>query len=116
EDGLELRERLEGRIGAQVRVARDAQVRGHEVVEEATIPRGRQVLVRGEGQSVLLLAADAPLRRRDRLVLAHREAGAGLPVAGQRGREVSGTQARDGFEALGHGLRTVELEEGGAQL
>ena len=68
-------------VGPQVRVAGDAEVGRDEVVEEAALVGGREVLVAGAGQLVLGLAGDAPLGGGERHVLAHRQPGARLDVA-----------------------------------
>ena len=81
EDRLELAQLLERRVGPQVLVALEAK-EGHDlIVEPAGVVGGGQVVVAADGELVLLLAADAPLRGHDRGVLTHREPGAGLGVA-----------------------------------
>ncbi len=52
------------RVRAQVLVAGQPEVGRDQVVEEAAVVGGGQVLVRADGQLVLLLAADLPLLRR----------------------------------------------------
>src|SRR3954466_6402941 len=95
EDGVELRELLGRRVGAQVLVALEATVRRDEVVEEAGVVRLRGVLVRVCGDLVLLLARDAPLPRGDRGVLAHREPGSRLGVARDLGLDLPRAQAAE---------------------
>ncbi len=75
--------------GAQVLVALEAAERRDQVVEEARVVRRREVLVRGGGQLVLLLAADLPLERGQRGVLAHRQPGARLAVLRDRQPDVA---------------------------
>ena len=79
--GLSVDELLQRRVRPQVVVAGEAQERRHQVVEEAAVVGGGHVLVRADGELVLLLAADLPLLGGDRGVVAHRQAGARLGVA-----------------------------------
>ena len=90
EDRLQLRQLLQAGVGAQVLVAVEPDVGGHQVVEEAAVVGGGEVLVALDRELVLLLAADLPFGRHDRAVLAHREAGARLLVAGDRRDDVAG--------------------------
>ena len=60
EDRLQLRQLLEAGVRAQVLVALEAQVGGDQVVEEAALVGGGEVLVAGHGQLVLLGPGDLP--------------------------------------------------------
>ena len=98
--------------GAQVVVLVEAAERCHQVVLEPGVVRRGEVLVGGGGELVLLLAADLPLDRGQRGVLAHREAGAGLAVlrdgqadvaradGGQRGEPAAGVAGGVDLEQL----------------
>ena len=92
EDRFQLGELLRAGVGTQVAVAVEAEVGGEEVLEEAAVIGGGEVAVRGDGQLVLGLSVDPPFGRHDRAVLAHREAGPRLLVAGDAG----GRCGRDG--------------------
>ena len=116
EDGLELAEALDGRVRTQVAVALEAEVRAHQVVHEAAVVRGREVLVARRGELVLLLALEAPLLRHERGVLAHREAGARLGVAGEVGDDLRRADLRERLDAVGRRAGGVRLEEDLAQV
>ena len=99
EDRLELGELLHRGVGAQVLVALEAAERRDQVVEEARVVRRGEVLVRGDGELVLLLAADLPLQRGQGGVLAHRQPGARLAVLrDRRGRCRPGGSAPSAVE------------------
>ncbi len=61
EGRLERSELLERGIGTQEAIALQTPERHHQVVEETRLVRGAQLLMAGEGQFVLLDAADLPL-------------------------------------------------------
>ena len=111
EHRLELRELVGARVRAQVLVALEAEIRRHEIVEEAALVGGGQRLVRGDRQLVLILARDAHALGRDRLVLAHRHAGARLGVARDVGHEVVRTQMAEQLHAARRSLPPVGLEQ-----
>ena len=111
ENGLEGGQFLRARVGAQVGVAGQSAVGGQEVIEEACVVGGGQVPVAVEGQFVLGLAGDLPLRRGQRLVLAHRQAGARLPRVRGVGRQVLGTEPAEDLQLPGHRLGAVEVKE-----
>src|SRR5690606_11947533 len=81
EHGLQPRELLEARVGANVVVALDALIRNHEIGVEAVAVSAVRVPMARERELVLLLARDLPLLRRDLRALAHREPGARLDDA-----------------------------------
>ncbi len=116
EDGLELAQALGGRVGPQVAVALEAQIRGHEVIHEAAVVSGRQVLVARRGKLVLLLALEAPLLRHERGVLAHRKAGARLGVAREVGDDLARADLRERLDAVGRRTGGVRLEQDLAQV
>ena len=68
------------------------------------------------GQLVLRLAGDAPLQRRERGVLAHREPGAGLAVLGDVEADVAGTDRAERLEPARGVLGGVDLHQLAAQL
>ena len=71
----------------------------------------------GEGELVLGLAGDAPLLRGDRHVLAHRQAGARLGVAGHLDADVGGAEREGRLGAVaGRALGAVEAQQLAAQL
>ncbi len=119
EDRLELGERLDSGVGAQVGVLLDAAERGHKVVLPARIPGRSEVLMRLGGELVLRLAGDAPIAGGDRLMFTHRQSGARLGVLRLVRSEHGRANLRDQREhllpvALGAGL--VEVDEDLAQL
>ena len=111
EDGLQLRELVGARVRPQVLVALEAEVGGDEVVEEAALVGGRERLVAGDGQLVLVLAGDAHALGGDRLVLAHREPGPRLGVARDLRDDVAGAQVAEQLEPAGHALGPVGLQQ-----
>ena len=70
----------------------------------------------GHGQLVLLGAADVPFGGHDRAVLAHREAGARLLVAGDRRDDVARSHPCQGAQLADARALPVCLQEGLAQL
>jgi hypothetical protein len=116
EHGLELAELVGARVRAQVLVALEAEVGGDEVVEEAALVGGGQALVAGHGELVLLLAPDAVALGGDRLVLAHREAGAGLGVARDLGHDLARPQVAEELEPPRHALGPVDLQQHAAEV
>jgi hypothetical protein len=64
-----------------------------------------------EGQLVLGLPGDLPLRRGQRLVLAHRQAGARLPRIRGIGSQILGTEPAEDLQLPGHRLGAVEVKE-----
>ena len=114
--GLRPRELLHRGVGAQVLVALEALEGGDEVVEEAPVVRRGEVLVRGDGELVLLLAADLPLDRGERRGLPHREPGAGLAVLRDRRREVLRADLGQRGQPALEGLGAVRLEQDLAEL
>ena len=115
EHGLERPELLEGGSGAQVLVDRQAQVRGEEVVEEATLVGGGEVDVAGQGQLVLGLTGDPPLRSGQRHVVTHRQPRAGLGVRRHRHAHVGRTERQGRLHAVGRGLGPVQAQQLAAQ-
>jgi hypothetical protein len=112
EDRLELGEPVQAGVGAQVLVAGQPQIGRDQVVEEAPVVRGGEALVRGQRQGVLRLAVDLPAPGGDRGVLAHRQAGARLGVAGNlRAERLLGAELGGGLEAGAQGAGPVELQQ-----
>ena len=72
--------------------------------------------MRGDGELVLLLAADLPLERGQRGVLAHRQAGARLAVLRDRRREVLRADLGQRGQPALQGLGAVGLEQDLAEL
>ena len=111
EDGAQGGELLEGRVGAQVLVAGEPEVGGHEVVEESPLVGGGEPVVTGEGELVLSLAGDAPALGGDGHVLPHRHARAGLGVGRHLDAEVGRADRQRGPGAVGGGLGAREPEQ-----
>ena len=83
---------------------------------EALLVGAGEVVVRARGQLVLRLAGDAPLQRRERGVLAHRELRAGLAVLGDVEADVAGTDRAERLEPARGVLGGVDLHQLAAQL
>src|SRR2546430_1967698 len=96
ERGLEGGELLDARIGADVVVGLQSAERNHEVGVKAAAPRLRRLLVAGERELVLLRAADPPFLRHQLAVLSHRQPGAHLGDAGDRGLEMFRAKSQPG--------------------
>ena len=116
EHRLQLGQLLERRVGAQVLVALETEKGHDQIVEPAGVVGGGQVVMAADGELVLLLAADPPLGGHDRGVLAHRQPGAGLGVAGDLRDELLRAQPGEGAQPRRIGLGPVELEQHLAQV
>ena len=116
EHRLELRELVGARVRPQVLVALEAEVRRHEVVEEPALVGGGEALVARHGQLVLVLAGDPPALGGDRLVLAHRHAGARLGVARDLGHDLAGAQVAEQLQPAGDALGAVDLQQHAPQV
>ena len=82
-----------------------------EVIEEPGIIGGGKVAVAVEGQFILRLARNVPLGGGEGLVLAHGQAGPGLPRVRRVGGQVLGPQAAQYLQPLGQGLGAVEVQQ-----
>src|SRR5204862_6484676 len=100
----------------EVLVALQPEVGGQEVVEEAALVRGGRLAVAGGRPAVLLVPADSPPPGRDRLVLAHRQAGPRLGVPRDLGDDLPGANAAQPPQPAGRRLRPVEVEQQAAQI
>ena len=107
EDGLEGGKLLPGR-NAEILVAVQALVAGHEVIKEALLVGLHEALVRVVGDLVLLFAGDTPALGGERLVLAHVQAGADLGSRGCGRLEVAGADVLENLEPVLRGLRGIE--------
>ena len=114
EDRRQRRELVQRGVLAQVLVAGQPEVGGHQVVEEpAPVPVG-QPPVRGQCQLVLLGPADAPLLRGQRRVLAHGQAGTRFRVARDlRPERLARPQPGSRPEPVPRGTRPVQREQRG---
>ena len=93
----------------------ETEVRRHEVVEQAPVVRRGQSLMGTQRELVLLLAADLPLDRSERRVLAHRQPGAGLGVLRGRRHEMRRAHLGQRLQPTLQRLRSVGLEQDLAQ-
>jgi hypothetical protein len=116
EHRLQLRQLLGRRVGAQVLVALQPEVRRDQVVEEAAVVRRRGLLVARGRELVLRLARDAVLLRRDRRVLAHREAGPRLGVARDVRDDVLRAHLRQPPHPAEHALLVARAHEHAPQV
>ena len=116
EDRLQLGQLLHVGVRTQVGIALHAQVRGDEVLEEALVVCLGQLLVGLGCQLVLLLAGQAELAGGDGRVVSHGKTGAGLTVVRLLRGQLGGADLADQLQAVGGGLRVVQLDQGLAQL
>ncbi len=115
EHRAELGQLLRRGVGPQVLVALEPEVGVDQVVHEAALVGGGELVVALHRELVLLLAADFPLRGHQRAVLAHREAGARLLVARDRRDDVAGAQPGQLLQPPGGRLLAVGVEQHLAQ-
>ena len=108
---LQLRELLGAGIRAHIVVAGDPEEGGDEIVEEAAVVGGGEVLVARGGEGILILAGDAHLARGDGGVVAHRQAGARLGVARLLRDETRGADLAEQLDAVEGRLRRGDLDE-----
>ena len=111
EDGLELCELLETRIGANVVVPRESQIVHHQILVEAGgVGRGG-LLMALQRELILLAAADVPGLHHQLGALAHAQPGARLGDPGEHRAEVPGPELEPRREAATRALAAIALEQ-----
>ena len=100
EDRAELGELVHGGVRAKGGVPGQPVERREQVVEEASLVGGSEVVVAGRGELVLRPAGDGPLARGLRHVLAHRQPCARLGVLRDRRHEVPRAETAQRSQSL----------------